>query len=94
MSHISESVAEFQTPETEAWVRDIVQQVAQEYIEILREEIRQEERERLESRRDHLMEETWQAVLSLKDQIAELKEIQKHALELISPGKPVLEDKE
>jgi len=94
MSHTSESVAWFQTPEMEAWARGIIQQVAQEYTEILRAEIREEELIRLESRRDRLMEETLQAIRSLKDEIAELHETQKRALELISSGKPVLRDED
>ncbi|RLC62224.1 MAG: hypothetical protein DRI80_06885 [Chloroflexota bacterium] len=70
-----------QTPEMASWVREIAHQVFREQAETLRKEIRQDELRSLERSLNRQIEQTWQAIRSLTEQVAALTEAQKRAEE-------------
>jgi len=64
-----------------SWVREIAHQVFREQAETLRKEIRQDELRSLERSLNRQIEQTWQAIRSLTEQVAALTEAQKRAEE-------------
>nr|HID14675.1 hypothetical protein [Anaerolineae bacterium] len=68
-----------QTPEMASWVREIAHQVFREQAEMLRKEIRQDALRSLERSMNRQMEQAWQAIRSLTEQVTALAEAQRRA---------------